>query len=123
MVKKVNAKEMKKLEEIFLKTAEKLSDSDKFLFQKRLSLFYGYINILENLSKSLFIEDGIIVEKEYVKGRPSVTVNPAVGQYNSTSKQLDSVISSIEKMLDKVQDVNTDTMPSILKKRQEKSKE
>ena len=123
MVQKINKREMKKLETKLLKLSEKLPDSEKFLFRKRYRLFVGHLKILENLEESLFKNDGAIIEKEYVKGRPSITINPAVSQYNATSKQLDSIISSIEKQLEKVREEDTDIMSGILQKMHQKTKE
>ena len=113
---------MKKLEKKFLSLSEKLSEGDKYLFFNLFNTMKTHIKILEGLEKNIF-EHGELIKKEYVKNRECLVANPAISQYNSTSKALGGVVNNISKLMDKINDDNNSAMPSILKKMQTKTKE
>lgn len=88
-------------EKEFLKTAEKLKESDQYLFANLYKSFKTTVKILTDLEKSIK-DEGALIEKEYVKGRPALTANPAITHYNSTSKNLALLASKISDLLAKV---------------------
>lgn len=111
-----NLKEMKKLEKSFLLKAEELADCDKYIFLNLFVSFKTHIDIMEGLQKSI-LEDGAVIEKEYVKNRPALTANPAITQYNATSKAATTVAGALNKILEKVADVSGSlSEPNILNK-------
>lgn len=90
----------------FLERAKSLSDDNKFLFLNLYNTFKGQVQILMDLKETIDT-DGGIVEKEYVKGRPSITVHPAISQYNNTAKSMNNTITTILKMLDRIDNTIT----------------
>lgn len=115
-IPKLNLAEMQKLEKSFLSKAEELEESDKYIFYNLFHTFKTHMEIMEGLQKSI-LEDGAVIEKEYVKNRPALTANPAITQYNATSKALTTVAGALNKILEKVSTVSEITdEPSILNK-------
>lgn len=115
-IPKLNLAEMQKLEKSFLSKAEELEESDKYIFYNLFHTFKTHMEIMEGLQKSI-LEDGAVIEKEYVKNRPALTANPAITQYNATSKALTTVAGALNKILEKVSTASEITdEPSILNK-------
>jgi hypothetical protein len=62
----------------------------------------GHLVVLEKAIK----EHGTLVEKEYVKGRQNLTVNPAINAYNQTARAADTTAQLLLKCI--VQPLNAD---------------
>jgi hypothetical protein len=59
-----------------------------FMFVTAFKRYQELISHLQKLQESIK-EDGMLVKKEYVKGRANIYVNPAVNAYNATSAAAD----------------------------------
>lgn len=59
-----------------------------FMFVTAFKRYEELISHLAILQKSI-VDDGMLVEKEYVKGRKNLYVNPAVNAYNATAAAAD----------------------------------
>ena len=59
-----------------------------FMFVTAFKRYEEHIKHLAALQKSIE-EDGLMVTKEYVKGRKNLYVNPAVNAYNTTAAAAD----------------------------------
>jgi len=102
----LNLEKIKDYEQDFLERAKFLTDDNKFLFLNLYNTFKGQVQILKDLKETID-SDGGIIEKEYVKGRPSITVHPAISQYNNTAKSMNNTITTILKMLDRIEKATT----------------
>lgn len=59
-----------------------------FMFVTTFKRYQELITRLSELQKAI-AQDGILVTKEYVKGRKNLYVNPAVNAYNATAAAAD----------------------------------
>lgn len=59
-----------------------------FMFVTAFKRYQELISHLQKLQESI-AEDGMLVKKEYVKGRANIYVNPAVNAYNATAAAAD----------------------------------
>lgn len=60
--------------------AEEAGVADNAIFKKTLERYLTQQDILDKLEKAME-QDGMLVEKEYVKGRKNVYTHPAVPEY------------------------------------------
>lgn len=99
--------------------AENLPTGDKILFIEAFDIFETHVAIGRGLKKAME-QDGAIIEKEYVKGRPTIVAHPGIAQYNANSKAINSTISTLLKIFEKIGDnqQNTD-LKAILKRSSE----
>lgn len=88
------AKEIKKL-------AEESGVQSNFLFITTFERYLVQLGILEQLEKSIKEqgEEGLLVTKEYVKGRKNVYTNPAVKEYNSTTDSSNKTVACLLKII------------------------
>jgi hypothetical protein len=56
------------------------------------------LKILEELKKAID-EEGMIVSKEYVKGRKNLYSNPAVAEFNRTTDSANKTVSTLMKII------------------------
>ena len=64
-----------------MRIAEESGVQSNFFFLTTFKRYQVQLNILNDLEKSMK-EDGVLVTKEYVKGRQNVYSHPAVQDYN-----------------------------------------
>lgn len=109
-----NYKENKK--RVF-EAVKNLSSGDKMLFEELFDVFETHVGICRQLKEEMK-DDGVIIEKEYVKGRPTIVAHPAISNYNASSKALTSTVGQLSKLFDKLDDSNKDVLDlkSILKR-------
>lgn len=86
--------------------AQGLSAGDRMLFEELFDVFETQVGICRELKEELK-GDGVIIEKEYVKGRPTIVAHPAITNYNASSKALTSVVAQLSKLFDKLGEDNT----------------
>ena len=67
-----------------LRIAEETGVQTNFFFVTTFKRYQVQIKILNDLEKSI-ADEGMLVKKEYVKGRKNLYTNPAVKEYNSTT--------------------------------------
>jgi len=79
----LNAQAMEILEKATAKGVE-----HSFMFVTAFKRYQELIGHLAELQKSIS-EDGLMVTKEYVKGRQNIYVHPAVNAYNATAAAAD----------------------------------
>ena len=56
------------------------------------------IKLLEQLKASI-TENGMTVEKEYVKGRVNIVINPAITEYNKTASAANQTVQTLIKIV------------------------
>lgn len=77
-----------------LEQAEERGVSSNFFFVTTFKRYQVQMSILNDLEKAIK-EHGATVEKEYVKGRPNLTANPAITEYNKTATAANGTVSTL----------------------------
>lgn len=83
-----------------LARAEELSKEKRYFFDTAFQRYQTQVDIMKKLEK-VIEEEGMVVEKEYVKGRKNIVTNPAVREYNNTSTAANNTMTAITKLFDK----------------------
>lgn len=95
MAKKLNLNEQ--AEEI-LQKAEAFGVDKNFFFITTFKRYMVQLKILNELEKSIK-EDGVLVTKEYVKGRKNVYSHPAIQDFNRTTDSANKTVSTLMKII------------------------
>lgn len=102
MAKKSLNEQMKDI----MRLAEEAGLENNGLFVTTFERYQVQMQILENL-KQVINDEGMIVSKEYVKGRKNLYTNPAVSEYNRTTDSANKTVATLLRIL-KSFDVETD---------------
>ena len=86
-----------KAEEI-LKVAESYNVDKNFFFITSFRRYTVQIKILEELEKTLN-NDGVLVTKQYVKGRENVYTHPAIQDFNRTTDSANKTVATLLKII------------------------
>lgn len=78
--------------------AEEAGVSNNYFFTTTFERYQVQLHILDELRKS-FEEEGLLVTKEYVKGRKNLYTNPAVSDYNRTTDSANKTVSTLMKII------------------------
>ena len=81
-----------------LRIAEEAGVQGNFFFITTFKRYQVQLNMLNQLENSLN-ENGMLVTKEYVKGRKNVYSSPAVKDYNSTTDSANRTVSTLMKII------------------------
>ena len=81
-----------------LRLAEESGVQSNFFFVTTFKRYQVQLNILNELQKSMD-KDGVLVTKEYVKGRENVYSHPAVADYNRTTDSANKTVTTLMKIL------------------------
>ncbi len=81
-----------------IKIAEESGVQSNFFFLTTFKRYQVQLNILTELEKTMK-EDGLLVSKEYVKGRKNLYSNPAVSEYNRTTDSANKTVSTLMKII------------------------
>lgn len=84
--------------EEILKIAQEHGVEQNFFFITTFKRYQVQINILSELEKKMK-EEGVLVTKEYVKGRANVYTHPAIGEYNKTSTSANQTVATLIKII------------------------
>ena len=95
MAGKLNLNEQ--AEEI-LKIAENYNVDKNFFFITAFRRYMVQIKILNDLEATIK-EDGILVTKEYVKGRKNVYSHPAISDFNRTTDSANKTVATLMKII------------------------
>lgn len=85
--------------ERLMQEAERSGLKSNFFFATTFHRYIAQLDILRQL-ESVMKEDGVIVTKEYVKGRGNVYTHPAVKEYNQTATSANGTVATLIKILD-----------------------
>ena len=109
MAKKMSLQEQAK--EI-IRIAEESGVQSNFFFMTTFKRYQVQLHILSELEKSMNAE-GMLVSKEYVKGRKNLYSNPAVGEYNRTTDSANKTVSTLMRIIKSfnAEDETTDEDP------------
>ena len=78
--------------------AEDAGVQENFFFVTTFKRYMVQIGILSQLEESL-AGDGLLVTKEYVKGRKNLYSNPAVNAYNRTTDSANKTVQTLMKIV------------------------
>ena len=81
-----------------LKLAEESGVQSNYFFSTTFERYLVQLKILDELKKAID-EEGMIVSKEYVKGRKNLYSNPAVAEFNRTTDSANKTVSTLMKII------------------------
>lgn len=81
-----------------IKIAEENGVQSNYFFVTTFERYQTQLKILAELEKSIK-EDGILVSKEYVKGRQNLYSSPAVAEYNKTTDSANKTVATLMKII------------------------
>ncbi len=81
-----------------IKIAEESGVQSNFFFLTTFKRYQVQLNILAELEKNMK-EDGMLVTKEYVKGRKNLYSSPAVAEYNKTTDSANKTVATLMRII------------------------
>lgn len=81
-----------------MRIAEESGVQSNFFFLTTFKRYQVQLTILNDLEMAMK-KDGVLVTKEYVKGRENVYSHPAVADYNKTTDSANKTVSTLMKIL------------------------
>jgi pSer/pThr/pTyr-binding forkhead associated (FHA) protein len=114
----MDIKELKKKEDEIIERAKQIGIEDEYLFRTTLDRYQTQIRFCEDLKKA-YEEHGTMVEKEYIKGRLNLVVNPVINAYNQTvagaNKTADTLLKILKSVDPEARKPKTDPLLEVLK--------
>ena len=86
-----------------LRIAEQHGVEQNFFFLTTFKRYQVQLQILNDLEKTIK-QDGILVTKEYVKGRKNVYSHPAISDYNRTTDSANKTVVTLMKIITTLRD-------------------
>lgn len=81
-----------------IRIAEESGVQSNFFFITTFKRYQVQLGILSELEKAMK-EEGMLVSKEYVKGRKNLYSNPAVAEYNKTTDSANKTVATLMRIL------------------------
>lgn len=81
-----------------IRLAEEAGVQSNYFFVTTFERYQVQLDILDQLKETIESE-GMLVEKEYVKGRKNLYTNPAVSDYNRTTDSANKTVSTLLKII------------------------
>lgn len=81
-----------------IKIAEESGVQSNFFFITTFKRYQVQLSILNDLERTMK-EEGILVTKEYVKGRKNLYSSPAVTEYNKTTDSANKTVACLMKII------------------------
>lgn len=81
-----------------LRLAEESGLQSNYFFVTTFERYQVQLQILDDLKKAIN-ENGMLVNKEYVKGRKNVYSNPAVSDFNRTTDSANKTVATLLRIL------------------------
>lgn len=100
-----NKKSLNEQADEILKIAEGYNVDKNFFFITAFRRYMVQIKILSELEGKIK-EDGVLVTKEYVKGRQNVYSHPAIQDFNRTTDSANKTVATLMKI---IKNFNSDT--------------
>gem|GEM_PF-386107 len=100
-IKEVHYMKKKSLKEQaneIIRIAEESGVQSNFFFATTFKRYQTQLNILSELEKAM-AEEGMLVSKEYVKGRKNLYSNPAVAEYNRTTDSANKTVATLIRII------------------------
>ena len=81
-----------------MRLAEESGLQSNYFFATTFERYQVQLRILDELEKAIG-DEGMLVEKEYVKGRKNLYTNPAVGDYNRTTDSANKTVATLIRII------------------------
>ena len=81
-----------------IRIAEESGVQSNFFFLTTFKRYQVQLGILSELEKTMK-EEGLLVSKEYVKGRKNLYSNPAVSEYNRTTDSANKTVQTLMRII------------------------
>jgi len=91
-------KSLKEQANEIIRIAEESGVQSNFFFATTFKRYQTQLNILSELEKAM-AEEGMLVSKEYVKGRKNLYSNPAVAEYNRTTDSANKTVATLIRII------------------------
>jgi hypothetical protein len=91
-------KKMDKQAKEIIRLAEEKGVQSNYFFVTTFERYQVQLNILEDLKKAIE-EEGMLVSKEYVKGRKNLYTNPAVSDFNRTTDSANKTVATLMRII------------------------
>ena len=91
-------KNLKVQADAILKLAEESGLQSNYFFVTTFERYQVQLQILDDLKQAIN-DEGMLVKKEYVKGRKNVYTNPAVSDYNRTTDSANKTVATLLRIL------------------------
>ena len=96
-----------------LKLAEESGVQSNYFFATTFDRYMVQLRILDELKKSIEAE-GMLVEKEYVKGRKNLYTNPAVSDFNRTTDSANKTVATLMRIIKSFGDSGSDDIDPLM---------
>lgn len=94
----ITKKSLEEQADLILAKAEGMGVEAAYFFSTTFKKYQFQVKIMDDLEKEI-LENGVTVEKEYVKGRSNLYTNPAIAEYNKTATAANGTLSTLLKIL------------------------
>ena len=91
-------KELDRKAKEIVRLAEESGVQSNYFFVTTFERYQVQLQILDELQKAIE-DEGMLVSKEYVKGRKNLYTNPAVGDYNRTTDSANKTVATLIKII------------------------
>lgn len=81
-----------------LRIAEESGVQSNFFFLTTFKRYQVQLTLLNKLEESIK-ENGMVVRKEYVKGRENICSNPAISDYNRTTDSANKTVATLMRIM------------------------
>lgn len=108
-----STEDLKAMATEILEAAEESGVQSNYFFVTTFDRYQTQLNVLEKL-KAAIEADGVLVTKEYVKGRENVYTSPAVADYNRTTDSANKTVATLMKIIKGFTAKDTDTKDPLL---------
>lgn len=81
-----------------IEIAQESGVQSNFFFVTTFQRYQVQLNILNDLQQTMK-EEGMLVKKEYVKGRKNLYSNPAVAEYNKTTDSANKTVTTLMRII------------------------
>ncbi len=91
-------KELDRKAKEIVRMAEESGVQSNYFFVTTFERYQVQLRILDELQKAIE-DEGMLVEKEYVKGRKNLYTNPAVSDFNRTTDSANKTVATLIKII------------------------
>ena len=98
MKKNTNTTKLERQAKQILKLAEESGLQSNYFFVTTFDRYQVQLQILEQLRQAIE-KEGMLVSKEYVKGRSNIYSNPAVSDFNRTTDSANKTVATLLRIL------------------------
>lgn len=91
-------KSLKEQAKEILRQAEDCGLQNNYFFVTTFERYQMQLQILDELAQAIQ-DEGMLVSKEYVKGRKNLYTNPAVSDYNRTTDSANKTVATLLRIL------------------------